>query len=154
MRMTNHTLDDLSNEEIEAVREYLRILRENSNNRIEIKNTKKQKKELVKKTNSSPSRGPRRGVDIQGTNSKYGKTESIKIGPRPNLFESMDEFTAHQEDTVIDKKLNVKKPTIRARRNNLVNMVCGECRQTYSISASIIGADMTWICNECIKRRK
>jgi hypothetical protein len=107
-------------------------------------NTGKKKKELV------PGHGPRRGVDKKASKN-FGRTESMRIGPRVNLFEESEDYYAHKEDVEIDKKLCIKKPVPRMRELNLVDVECSECGKEESVSAVMLGTDITWKCNDCAR---
>ena len=90
---------------------------------------------------------PRRIKKLQprkhGDKGSPGRVEPFQaVKNRPNLFLRSKLFNAHKNDTEIDKKLNAgRKPTERGERNNLVEVECDDCGETFIVNESLIYGD-------------
>lgn len=85
------------------------------------------------------------------------RTESVKLGPRPNLFLKSAEAKQCKEDSKIDKLLwKGRTPSERNRPNNLISIACQVCRQVYEVSSSLVYRDpdmgLCYTCNNCSRR--
>lgn len=88
--------------------------------------------------------------------------QAITTGPRPNLFEKMNEFSSYKEDTKIDKKLwKGRKPVPRGERSTVVDIVCDGCNYEFTISPNELKRTMnedghmedSYTCNDCIRSK-
>ena len=94
-------------------------------------------------TGQKPSRIKRLQPRKHGDKGSPGRVEPFQaVKNRPNLFLKSKLFNAHKNDTEIDKKLNAgRKPTERGERNNLVEVECDDCGETFIVNESLIYGD-------------
>jgi hypothetical protein len=85
------------------------------------------------------------------------RIESVKLGPRPNLFLKSAEAKQCKEDSKIDKLLwKGRTPSERNRPNNLISIACQICQQVHEVSSSLVYRDpdkgLCYTCNNCLRR--
>jgi len=66
-----------------------------------------------------------------------------------NKFLTMPERHMHKEDTLIDKKLNVRPPTERTRQFNSVSVRCRVCGKEEQVNSNYIESKERYKCNKC-----
>lgn len=67
-----------------------------------------------------------------------------------NKFNSMPEKNLHKEDTIIDKKLRTQPPVVRARKFDMVKVVCRVCGRREEVSPGLIQDSVDrYKCNKC-----
>lgn len=125
----------------------------------------KESPEVKPKPKAKPVKTSRRTVSTENIHNskskkpskksqKFGKPESLLIGPRKNQFDSMIEKDAHKDDIAIDKKLAVQSPVPRRNKNMLQDVVCKLCGDEDSVSEKLLDSEGEWTCNGCCIRRK
>ena len=114
-----------------------------------------QNNNVVKLNNKSKSRvGTNDIVRGQSKQGNQCRTENIKIGDRPNLFESSDMFDKYQGDVAIDKKLHAGNQRVQKRQPALqYEVACEICGDVNVVSAELVYIDpdknVHYKCNGC-----
>lgn len=89
-------------------------------------------------------------------NKSPGRTESIKIGPRDNLFLKRENSFKNDPEVKraekLDKLMPPSEPSPRERQSEYVNMTCDQCGRAFRMHSSMVMRGSLVKCNGCSSR--
>lgn len=105
----------------------------------------KTKSKTRKKSNKNPEETLHSEFNM---NIKTKNKRAIHQGK--NKFDSMNEFSMHKDDCIIDKKLTKQLPVARTREFEPIPVVCRICGKKENVSPSLVSeGPARYKCNNC-----